>query len=153
MRDPKRVHAAVLPRLDPLAGVDANVADFLAQLGQGGFRGDVRADYATRLSAATDNSIYQVLPAAVIFPRTTADVALALRLIDEPRFHNVALTARGGGSGTNGQALTSGVAVDLSRHMAKILALDLEAGFVRVQHGLVLNDSNAFLRPPGSFFA
>ncbi len=153
MRDPKRVHAAVLPRLDPLAGVDANVADFLAQLGQGGFRGDVRADYATRLSAATDNSIYQVLPAAVIFPRTTADVALALRLIDEPRFHNVALTARGGGSGTNGQALTSGVVVDLSRHMAKILALDLEAGFVRVQPGVVLDDLNDFLRPHGVFFA
>jgi FAD/FMN-containing dehydrogenase/Fe-S oxidoreductase len=147
------VHSAVLPRLDPLASVDPKVAAFAAELRAAAFTGEVRLDYATRLSAATDNSIYQVLPAAVIFPRGTADVALALRLIDEPRFHDVALTARGGGTGTNGQALTSGVVMDLSRHMATILALDLEAGFVRVQPGVVLDDLNAFLKPHGVYFA
>ena len=115
------MHAAVLPRLDPLATVDSGVVAFVTALQRGGFAGEIRTDYATRLSAATDNSIYQMLPAAVVFPRATADVALALRLIDEPRFHGVALTARGGGTGTNGQALTSGVVMDLSRHMAKIL--------------------------------
>jgi FAD/FMN-containing dehydrogenase/Fe-S oxidoreductase len=153
MRNPEPVHAAVLPRLDPLAGVDPSVADFVGELQRCGFTGEMRTDYATRLSAATDNSIYQVLPAAVIFPRTTADVALALRLIDEPRFHRVAVTARGGGTGTNGQALTTGVVVDLSRHMARILALDLEAGFVRVQPGVVLDDLNAFLKKHGVYFA
>jgi FAD/FMN-containing dehydrogenase/Fe-S oxidoreductase len=147
------VHAAVLPRLDPLTSVDPNVAVFVAELQRGGFTGDIGTDYATRLSAATDNSIYQLLPAAVIFPRATADVALALRLIEEPRFHGVALTARGGGTGTNGQALTTGVVVDLSRHMAKILALDLEAGSVCVQPGVVLDDLNAALRPHGVYFA
>lgn len=147
------MRAAILPRLDPLASVDPNVAAFLGELLRGGFEGEIRADVATRLSAATDNSIYQVLPAAVIFPRNTADVAIALRLLDEPRFQGVALTARGGGTGTNGQALTSGVVVDLSRHMANILALDLEAGFVSVQPGVVLDDLNAFLKPHGVFFA
>ncbi len=112
---------AVVPRLDPLASIDPNVAAFASALQQGGFAGEIRADYATRLSAATDNSIYQMLPAAVIFPRSSADVALAMRLVDEPRFHGVALTARGGGTGTNGQSLTSGVVMDLSRHMAKIV--------------------------------
>jgi len=147
------VHAAVLPRLDPLASVDPGVAAFAASLQRDGFGGEIRTDYATRLSAATDNSIYQLLPAAVVFPRSTADVALALRLIDEPRFHGVALTARGGGTGTNGQALTAGIVMDLSRHMAKILTLDLAAGFVRVQPGVVLDDLNAFLRPHGVYFA
>jgi FAD/FMN-containing dehydrogenase/Fe-S oxidoreductase len=147
------VHAAVLPRLDPRSTLDPRVADFIAGLGRGGFAGDLRTDYATRLSAATDNSIYQMLPAAVIFPRTVADVALALKLIDDPRFHGVALTARGGGTGTNGQALTAGVVMDLSRHMAKILTLDLEAGFVNVQCGVVLDDLNAFLKPHGVYFA
>ncbi len=150
---PERVNAAVLPRLDPLASVDPNVADFVTALERGGFEGELRTDYATRLSAATDNSIYQVLPAAVIFPRDTKSVALALRLIDEPRFHGVALTARGGGTGTNGQSLTSGVVMDLSRHMAKILNLDVEAGFVTVQPGVVLDDLNRFLKPHGVYFA
>ncbi len=147
------MHAAVLPRLDPLAQIDPNVVEFVAPLPRGGFTGEIRTDYATRLSAATDNSIYQLTPAAVIFPRATADVALALRLIDEPRFHAVVLTARGGGTGTNGQALTSGIVMDVSRHMAKILALDLEAGFVSVQPGVVLDDLNAFLKPHGVYFA
>jgi FAD/FMN-containing dehydrogenase/Fe-S oxidoreductase len=147
------VHAAVLPRLNPLTSVDPRVADFVGELIRRGFTGELRTDYATRLSAATDNSIYQLLPAAVLFPRTTADVALALGLIDEPPFHRVALTARGGGTGTNGQALTTGVVMDLSRHMARILALDLEAGFVRVQAGVVLDDLNAFLKPQGVHFA
>src|SRR4029077_3743667 len=63
------------------------------------------------------------------------------------------LTARGGGTGTNGQALTSGVVMDLSRHMCDILELDLNAGFVRVQPGVVLDDLNAYLKPHGVFFA
>ncbi len=147
------MHAAILPRLDPLASVDPNVADFAAELRRSGFAGDIATDYSTRLSAATDNSIYQVLPAAVIFPRTSGDVALALRLVDEPRFYAVALTARGGGTGTNGQSLTKGVVVDLSRHMAKIIELDRGAGFVRVEAGVVLDDLNAFLKPHGVHFA
>jgi FAD/FMN-containing dehydrogenase/Fe-S oxidoreductase len=153
MPSPPGVYAAVLPRLDSRASVDPSVTAFVGELHRGGFTGEIRTDYATRLSAATDNSIYQVLPAAVVFPRSTPDVALALRLIDEPRFQDVALTARGGGTGTNGQALTSGVVVDLSRHMAKILTLDLEAGFVTVQPGVVLDDLNAFLRSHGVYFA
>ena len=147
------MNAPVLPRLDALAGVDPKAADFVSALGRAGFAGELRTDYATRLSAATDNSIYQVLPAAVVFPRTTADVSLAMRLLDEERFHVVTLTARGGGTGTNGQALTAGVVMDLSRHMAKILSLDLQAGHVSVQPGVVLDDLNAFLKPHGVFFA
>jgi FAD/FMN-containing dehydrogenase/Fe-S oxidoreductase len=143
----------VLPRLDPLASVEPSVVAFLAALADGGFTGEIRSDYATRLTAATDNSIYQLLPAAVIFPKSTKDVALALQLLDQPPFHAVTLTARGGGTGTNGQALTSGVVMDVSRHMAGIVELDLEAGFVRVQPGVVLDDLNAFLLPHGVFFA
>jgi FAD/FMN-containing dehydrogenase/Fe-S oxidoreductase len=147
------VNAAVLPRLDPRAGLDPQVVAFLDALAQAGFGGEIGSDYATRLTAATDNSIYQQLPAAVLFPRTTLDVTLALRLLDEPRFHAVSLTARGGGTGTNGQALTSGVVMDVSRHMRAILELNLEAGFVRVQPGVVLDDLNAFLKPHQVYFA
>jgi FAD/FMN-containing dehydrogenase/Fe-S oxidoreductase len=150
------VSAAVLPRLD-LGTVrspdEARAVAFVAALGKGGFAGEIRTDHATRLSAATDNSIYQVLPAAVIFPRNAVDVTLAMKLIDDPAFHGVALTARGGGTGTNGQSLTSGVVMDLSRHMAKILELDLVGGWVRVQPGVVLDDLNSHLKPHGVFFA
>jgi len=143
----------IIPRIDPRASLEANVASFLDALVQGGFRGDIRSDYGTRLTAATDNSIYQQLPQAVIFPRQQQDVVLALRLLAEPRFESVSLTARGGGTGTNGQALTRGVVIDLSRHLRGILELNLAEGWVRVQPGVVLDDLNAHLKPHGVYFA
>ena len=76
-----------------------------------------------------------------------------MRLLAEPRFEGVSLTARGGGTGTNGQALTGGVVMDLSRHMRGILELNLAEGWVRVQPGVVLDDLNAFLKPHGVYFA
>jgi FAD/FMN-containing dehydrogenase/Fe-S oxidoreductase len=145
--------AVAIPRIDPRASLDASAASFLDALKQGGFRGEIRADYGTRLTAATDNSIYQQLPQAVIFPREHADVVLALRLLAEPRFEGISLTARGGGTGTNGQALTRGVVMDLSRHFRGILELNLAEGWVRVQPGVVLDDLNAFLKPHGVYFA
>ena len=147
------MHAAVLPRLDPRASLEPHYLAFLDALRGAGFRGDIQSDYATRLTAATDNSIYQQLPAAVVFPRGTEDVSLALRLLDEPRFHGVTLTARGGGTGTNGQALTRGVVMDVSRHMRGILELNVAEGYVRVQPGVVLDDLNAYLKPHGVYFA
>jgi FAD/FMN-containing dehydrogenase/Fe-S oxidoreductase len=133
--------------------VDASVVSFLDVLAKAGFRGDLRSDYGTRLTAATDNSIYQLLPQAVIFPRDRYDVVLALRLLAEPRFEKVSLTTRGGGTGTNGQALTRGLVMDLSRHMRSILELNLAEGWVSVEPGVVLDDLNAYLKPHGVYFA
>jgi len=147
------VVSRAIPRIDPRASLDASVVSFLEALAQAGFRGDIRSDYGTRLTAATDNSIYQQLPQAVIFPREQQDVVLATRLLAEPRFEGVSLTARGGGTGTNGQALTGGVVMDLSRHMRGILELNLAEGWVRVQPGVVLDDLNAYLKPHGVYFA
>jgi hypothetical protein len=63
------------------------------------------------------------------------------------------LTARGGGTGTNGQSLTDGIVVDLSRHMNRILEIDPEARRVRVQAGVVKDQLNAALLSHGLFFA
>lgn len=147
------VSAPAIPRLDPVDSVEPAAAEYLGALRHAGFSGEIAFDYATRLSAATDNSIYQQLPAAVVFPRTQGDVAHALRLLDEPRFHQVTLTARGGGTGTNGQSLTTGIVLDVSRHMREILELNLADGYVRVQPGVVLDDLNAFLKEHGVYFA
>lgn len=57
---------------------------------------------------STDNSIYQLLPDAVVFPRSTADVALIARLAAQERYSSL-IYPRGGGTGTNGQALNQGL--------------------------------------------
>jgi FAD/FMN-containing dehydrogenase/Fe-S oxidoreductase len=143
----------MIPRLAPGGGLHPDYRDLLEELRVRGFEGDIQTDYATRLVTATDNSVYQVVPQAVIFPRHAADVALALALAHEPRFRRLKLSPRGGGTGTNGQSLCDGVIVDVSRHMRSILEVDVEAGTVTVEPGVILDQLNAELKPHGVFFA
>lgn len=126
---------------------------FLDALPRAGFRGEIRTDYGARLSAATDNSVYQLVPQAVVFPRDEADVVTLTSLLGHSRFRSVKLSPRGGGTGTNGQSLCDGIMVDVSRHMAQILEVNLEESWVRVQPGVVLDELNARLAPHRVFFA
>ena len=66
----------MIPQISQAPGVVQLVLNFLQVLEQQGFTGDTATSYADRLTMATDNSVYQLLPDAVIFPRSTADVAL-----------------------------------------------------------------------------
>ena len=56
---------------------------FLKALSEGGFTGEISGRYADRVVLATDNSIYQRLPQAVVFPRSVEDVQLLAKLVDE----------------------------------------------------------------------
>ncbi|MFK3796386.1 FAD-binding and (Fe-S)-binding domain-containing protein [Pseudomonas sp. NPDC088444] len=137
----------------PAAAPTAQYPEFLDALRASGFRGQISADYATRTVLATDNSIYQRLPQAAVFPQDAEDVARVATLMAEPRFRQIKLTPRGGGTGTNGQSLTDGIVVDLSRHMNTILEINVEERWVRVQAGVVKDQLNAALKPHGLFFA
>ncbi|MBD9655332.1 FAD-binding oxidoreductase [Pseudomonas sp. PDM12] len=126
---------------------------FLDALGAAGFRGEIARDHASRTVLATDNSIYQRQPQAAVFPLDEDDVQVLARVVSEPAHRSVKLTPRGGGTGTNGQSLTDGVVVDLSRHMNRILEINAEQRWVRVQAGVVKDQLNAALKPHGLFFA
>ena len=141
---------ARLPAPAPLA---AAYTDFLSALAASGFQGEIAPDHASRTVMATDNSIYQRLPQAAVFPKDSADVQRLAQLMGESRFQGVVLTPRGGGTGTNGQSLTDGIVVDLSRHLNRILEINAAEGWVRVQAGVVKDQLNAALRPHGLFFA
>ncbi|MBH8581995.1 FAD-binding oxidoreductase, partial [Halomonas pacifica] len=126
---------------------------FLEALKASGFEGEIAPDFANRTVLATDNSIYQRLPQAVLYPRGAADLERLARLAGEPAHRRVVLTPRGGGTGTNGQSLTDGLVVDVSKHMNRILEIDVEQRRVRVQAGVVKDQLNAALKPHGLFFA
>jgi hypothetical protein len=118
----------MIPQISQAPGVVQLVLNFLQALEQQGFTGDTATNYADRLTMATDNSIYQLLPDAVVFPRSTADVALIARLATQERFASLVFTPRGGGTGTNGQALNQGIIVDMSRYMNRIIEINPEEG-------------------------
>ncbi|KUJ82576.1 FAD-binding oxidoreductase [Microbulbifer flavimaris] len=143
----------MIPALREVDPVQALYLQFLQALRDGGFRGDLTPSYASRTVLATDNSIYQVLPQAVVYPRDTHDLQLLGELADREEFQQVVLSPRGGGTGTNGQSLTDGLVVDISRHMNRILEINAEERWVRVQAGVVKDQLNAALKPHGLFFA
>ncbi|WP_318368831.1 FAD-binding and (Fe-S)-binding domain-containing protein [Enterobacter sp.] len=143
----------MIPQISQAPGVVQLVLNFLQALEQQGFTGDTATSYADRLTMATDNSIYQLLPDAVVFPRSTADVTLITRIAAEERFQSLIFTPRGGGTGTNGQALNQGIVVDLSRYMNRIIEINPEEGWVRVEAGVIKDQLNQFLKPYGFFFA
>jgi FAD/FMN-containing dehydrogenase/Fe-S oxidoreductase len=143
----------MLPRLDPQAAIPQLYRDFLDELAKSDFRGEIATRFADRMVAATDNSVYQFIPIAVVYPRNEADVVHFCRLAGQARYLELNYTPRGGGTGTNGQSLTHGLVVDVSRHLNKIGTFDLEGGWVEVEPGVVLDQLNEFLRPHGVFFA
>ena len=143
----------MIPKLNPELALDASIVAFTKALLHAGFTGDIETSYASRLAVATDNSIYQALPQAVLLPRSTDDLVIMTSLAQTSTFSHIKFCPRGGGTGTNGQALTEQVVVDLSRHMRQVLEINVEQRWVRVQAGVIKDQLNAFLKPYGFFFA
>lgn len=127
--------------------------DFYDALRLSGFSGDIEFAASTTTVFATDNSIYQVRPQGVVFPRGIEDLQHIAQLLHEARFRHLKMAMRGGGTGTNGQSLTDGVVVDTSRYMNRILLIDAEKRIARVQSGVVKDQLNKALKPYGLFFA
>lgn len=126
---------------------------FLNALEKRGFLGEISPHQADRLIASTDNSVYQLLPQGVLYPRHEADLKTIFTLAAQIQFKNIYFAPRGGGTGTNGQSLTDGLVIDCSRHLTHILEVDVEAGWVKVQAGVIRDQLNDYLRPFGVFFA
>ena len=143
----------MLPRLDFTDVIAPIYQQFIKALKKSNFSGDISCHYSSRLAVATDNSIYQQLPQAVLHPKTVEDIKLINQISSLEKFNEIKFSARGGGTGTNGQSLTPGIVVDLSKHMRKILDVNVQEGWVKVQAGVVKDQLNEYLKPLGFFFS
>lgn len=112
-------------------------------------RGDVRFDRLTRGRYATDASIYQIEPLGVVVPRDADDARRALEIAADL---SVPILPRGAGSSQCGQTVGEALVIDHSRHLDRILELDVERRTVRVEPGIVLDRLNAALKPHGLWF-
>ena len=143
----------MLPRLEHQSLISELYQEFSTLLKSKNFTGDINCSYGARLAVATDNSVYQQLPELVLHPRSKQDIVLITKLSGEAQFTEIKFSARGGGTGTNGQSLTPGIVVDLSKYMNRILEINVEENWVRVEAGVVKDQLNDYLRPHGFFFA
>lgn len=111
--------------------------------------GDVLFDRFSRGRYATDASFYQIMPAGVVVPKTVDE---ALRALAIARDDGQKVTPRGGGTSQCGQTVNDGLVVDLSKHLNRILSLDVEGRTCVVEPGIVLDDLNRQLRKHGLWF-
>ena len=109
--------------------------------------GDVRSDDIYRQLYASDASIYEIRPLAVIRPRSAADVVACVQYAAEKR---IPVHARGAGSGVAGESLGPGLVVDFSKFLRRIV--DFDGDDVCVQPGMVHERLNAQLRLRGRLF-
>ena len=107
---------------------------------------EVLIDRPSRLIYATDASLYEMEPVAVVFPRRAADVAATLAAA---RAHGAPVLPRGGGTSLAGQGVNHAVVLDFTRQMDGVLEIDPQARLARVQPGLVLSELNRAARPYG----
>lgn len=111
--------------------------------------GDVLFDGFSRGRYATDASFYQIVPSGVVVPKTMDEALLALAIA---RDEGVKVTPRGGGTSQCGQTVNDGLVVDLSKHLNRILSLDVEGRTCMVEPGIVLDDLNRQLKKHGLWF-
>src|SRR3979490_2684860 len=111
--------------------------------------GEVLFNRFSRGRYATDASFYQIMPAGVVVPRTMDG---ALRALAIARDQGRIVTPRGGGTSQCGQTVNDGIVIDFSKHLNRIVSLDVENRTCGVEPGIVLDDLNRQLKKHGLWF-
>lgn len=113
------------------------------------FKGEIFTDKMMRTMYATDASVYKEMPLAVTFPLNIDDI---VSLIQFAKSNNTTLIPRTAGTSLAGQCVGNGIVVDVSKHFTKILELNVEKHWVKVQPGVIRDELNLFLKPNNLFF-
>ncbi|WPP52388.1 FAD-binding and (Fe-S)-binding domain-containing protein [Catalinimonas niigatensis] len=112
-------------------------------------QGKLHYDQSMRILYATDASAYQEMPLAVAIPASEEDI---IKLINFANQHHVSLIPRAAGTSLAGQVVGSGIVVDISQTFTKILEVNSEESWVRVQPGVIRDDLNVYLKEYGLYF-
>jgi len=102
--------------------------------------GEVRFDNGSRALYATDSSNYRQIPIGVVVPKTIDDVVRTISLCRE---FSAPVLSRGGGTSLAGQCCNVAVVMDFSKYLSKILELNSQEKFARIEPGIVLDDLRA----------
>jgi len=113
-------------------------------------KGEVYFDEMTRYLYSTDASLYQMQPVGVVVARDQDDVAQVIRTAAK---YGVSILPRGGGTSLAGQAVGNSLVIDCSKFMNKMLELNADERWVRVEPGIVRDELNQQIKHTGLHFA
>ncbi len=111
--------------------------------------GELKYDNITRTIYSTDASVYMEKPLAVVWPRGADDLKKILAFASDT---TTGVTLRAAGTSLAGQVVGSGIIADISKYMNRIIEVNPDEKWVRVEPGVVLDELNLFLRQYGLFF-
>ncbi|MEN8156592.1 MAG: FAD-binding oxidoreductase, partial [Bacteroidota bacterium] len=112
--------------------------------------GDLFTDRIHLIMYSTDASDYREKPLAVVYPRHEKDIREIIRFASREK---ITLIPRTAGTSLAGQVVGSGIVVDVSRYMTRILEINRQERWVRVEPGVVLDELNVALKDTGLFFS
>ncbi len=130
------------------APIDNLTSDLLKGLARA-MQGRLDRSSLGRSLYATDASAYQETPLAVAFPESDEDLRLLIRFANQ---HRIGLIPRTAGTSLAGQVVGSGIVVDVSKHWTKILEVNPDEHWVRVQPGVIRDELNMTLAKHGLMF-
>ncbi len=113
-------------------------------------KGEVLTDDYSLGMYATDASIYQIRPIAIVLPKDGQDIKKAVAIAYQNR---ITILPRGAGTSLAGQTVGESIILDFSKYMNSILEINIAEKWVRVQPGMARDDLNAILKPHGLHFA
>ncbi len=113
-------------------------------------QGDLLIDDLSKRIYATDASAYREIPSAIALPKDEEDLKTLIHWANE---NSASLIPRTGGTSLAGQVVGSGVVVDFSKYMNRILEVNPQEKWARVQPGVIRDELNHHLNEHGLFFA
>jgi FAD/FMN-containing dehydrogenase/Fe-S oxidoreductase len=143
------MHLPTAPIASSDAGPEPESHAALESALRSAIRGEVRFDAGSRALYATDASSYRQVPIGVVIPRDTDDVIAAVRIA---RDHEAPILCRGGGTSLAGQCCNTAIVLDFSKYMGRVLEVNVEERWARVEPGTVLDDLREATRPHGLTF-
>src|SRR5690349_2076054 len=102
-----------------------------------GVSGEVRFGDGDRGMYASDAGNYRMVPIGVVLPRDAGDV---MHTVAVCRRYGAPIVARGGGTGIPGQTVNIAVLLDFSKYMNRIVEMNPDQKYARVQPGIVLDE-------------
>ena len=111
--------------------------------------GDVLHSELSRSLYSSGASLFRIKPLAIVQAKSTQDLITTMKFASE---HMIPITARGGGTSRAGNELGRGILIDFSKYLNKVIELNVEEKWVKVQPGIVLAELNKLLKPHNLYF-
>jgi len=113
------------------------------------FKGEILTDNIHKILYSTDGSVYREMPLAIVYPVDIEDIREVIKFASEKKLPVIPRTA---GTSLAGQVVGNGIVIDIHNNFNKIIELNQDENWVRVEPGVVLDELNMWLAQYGLFF-